>query len=309
MRISKARFFTKLDVRGAYNFIRMAEGEEWKTAFRTRYGLFESLVMPFGLTNAPADFQRFINETLAHFLDHFTSAYLNDILIHSDTMEEHTRHVHRVLERLTDADLHLKPEKCEFHKTEVKYLGLIIGADGIKMDPSKVEKVKAWPPPENLRDVRAFLGLANFYRRFIKGYPKVVEPLTRLTRKGQPFKWETKQQESFDGLKTSFTTAPILRRFDHDRDIVVETNASDFVSAPVLSQYDDEETLHPVAFFSKKHSPAECNYEIYDKGLMAIVRVFEEWRAELQSVENPISVLTDHKNLEYFTTTKLLNRR
>jgi len=265
--------------------------------------------MPFGLTNVPADFQRFINETLAPFLDHFTSAYLDDILIYSDTMEEHTRHVHRVLERLTDAGLDLKPEKCEFHKTEVKYLGLIIGADGIKMDLSKVETVKAWPPPENLRDVRAFLRFANFYHRFVKGYSKVVEPLTRLTRKGQPFKWETKQQESFDGLKTSFTMAPILRRFDHDRDIVVETDASDFVSAPVLSQYDDEGTLHPVAFFSKKHSPAECNYEIYDKELMAIVRAFEKWRAELQSVENPISVLTDHKNLEYFTTTKLLNCR
>jgi len=231
------------------------------------------------------------------------------VTAYSDTMEEHTRHVHRVFERLTDAGLHLKPEKCEFHKTEVKYLGLIIGADGIKMDPSKVETVKPWPPPENLRDVRAFLGFANFYHRFVKGYSMVVEPLTRLTRKGQPFKWETKQQESFDGLKTSFTTAPILRRFDHDRDIVVETDASDFVSAAVLSQYDDEGTLHPVAFFSKKHSPAECNYEIYDKELMAIVRTFEEWRAELQSVENPISVLRDHKNLEYFTTTKLLNRR
>jgi len=138
------------------------------------------------------------------------------------------------------------------------------------------------------------LRFANFYRRFVKGYSKVVEPLTRLTRKGQLFKWETKQQESFDGLKTSFTTAPILRRFDHNCDIVVETNASDFVSAPVLSQYDDEGTLHPVAFFSKKHSPAECNYEIYDKKLMAIVRAFEEWRTELQSVENLILVLTDH---------------
>jgi len=150
MRILKARFFTKLDVRGAFNLIRIAAGEEWKTAVRTRYSLFESSVMPFGLTNAPADFQRFINKTLASFLDHFTSAYLDDILIYSDTMEEHTRHFQGVLERLTDAGLDLKPEKCEFHKTEVKYLGLIIGADGIKMDPSKAETVKAWPPPENL---------------------------------------------------------------------------------------------------------------------------------------------------------------
>jgi len=145
IRISKAQFFTKLDVSRAYNLIRMAEGEEWKTTFRTRYGLFESLVMPFGLTNAPADFQQFINETLAPFLDHFMSAYLDDILIYSDTMDEHTWYVHQVLERMTNTSLHLKPEKYEFHKTEVKYLGLIIGADSIKMDLSKVETVKVWP--------------------------------------------------------------------------------------------------------------------------------------------------------------------
>jgi len=142
------------------------------------------------------------------------------------------------------------------------------------------------------------LGFANFYCRFVKGYSKVVEPLTWLTRKGQPLKWETKQQKSFDGLKTSFTMAPIVRWFDDDCNIVVETDASDFVSAAVLLQYDDKGTLHPMVFFSKKHSPAECNYEIYDKELMAIVWAFEEWHAELQSVENPISVLTDHKNLE-----------
>jgi len=250
----------------------MAEGEEWKTAFRMRYGLFESLVMPFDVSNSPADFQGFINETLVSFLDHFTFTYLDDILIYLDTMEEHTQHIHHVLERLTNASLHLKLEKYEFHKTEVKYLGLISGEDGIKMDPSKVETVKAWPPPENLRDVQAFLGFVNFYCRFVKGYSKVVEPLTWLTRKGQLFMWETRQQESFDRLKTSFMMAPILRRFDHDRDIAVETDTSDFLSAAFLSQYDDKGTLHPVAFFSKKHSPAECNYEIYDKKLIAIVR-------------------------------------
>jgi len=177
------------------------------------------------------------------------------------------------------------------------------------MDPSKVETVKAWPPPKILRDVRAFLGFTNFYHRFVKGYSNVVKPLTRLTRKVQPFKWETKQQESFHGLKTSFTMAPILHRFDHNGDIVVETDATDFVSATVLSQFNDEGNLHPVAFFSNKHSPTECNYEIHDKELMAIVRAFEEWGAELQSVENLTLLLTDHKNLEYFTTTKLLNRR
>ena len=141
MRLSKARWFTKLDVRNAYNLLRIAEGEEGKTAFRTRYGLYESLVMPFGLTNAPASFQNFINDALQPFLDRFATAYLDDILIYSDTLEEHKVHVRQVLEQLQRYGLHLKPEKCEFFRTEVKYLGLIIGREGIKMDPEKIRTV------------------------------------------------------------------------------------------------------------------------------------------------------------------------
>ena len=129
MRLSKARYFTKLDVRNAYNLLHIAEGEKWKTAFRTRYGLYESLVMPFGLTNAPASFRNFINDALQPFLDRFATAYLDDILIYSDTLEEHREHVRLVLEQLQKHGLYLKPEKCEFFRTEVKYLGLIIGRE------------------------------------------------------------------------------------------------------------------------------------------------------------------------------------
>jgi hypothetical protein len=309
MRLSKARYFTKLDVRNAYNLLRIAEGEEWKTAFRTRYGLYESLVMPFGLTNAPASFQNFINDALQPFLDRFATAYLDDILIYSDTLEEHREHVRLVLEQLQKHGLHLKPEKCEFFRTEVKYLGLIIGREGIKMDPEKVRAVREWETPGKLFDVRSFLGFANFYRRFIYGYSDIVRPLTELTRKGRKWSWDPEHDAAFEHLKDAFASAPILQRFDFDKDIVVETDASDYVSAGVLSQVGDDGLLHPVAFFSKKHSPAECNYEIYDKELMAIIRCFEEWRAELQSSINPIKVLSDHKNLEYFMTNKLLSRR
>ena len=309
LQLSKARYYTTLDIRSAYNLIRMAEGEEWKTAFRTRYGLFESLVMPFGLTNAPADFQRFINEVLHPFLDRFCTAYLDDILIYSRTLQEHKQHVRQVLDALSANGLHLKPEKCEFHRTEVGYLGLIISQDGIKMDPKKVEAITKWESPMNLHDVRAFLGFANFYRRFIDNYSAIVAPMVRLTKKGAPFVWDASCEDAFQLLKIRFTSAPILRHFDPDLEIVVETDASDYVSAGVLSQYDKDGVLHPVAFFSKKHLPAECNYEIYDKELMAIVRSFEEWRAELESSAHPIKVLSDHKNLEYFMSTKLLNRR
>jgi transposase InsO family protein len=313
MRLSRAKYFTCLDIRGAYNLVRMAEGEEWKTAFRTRYGLFESLVMPFGLTNAPSDFQALINNVLRAYLDDFCSAYIDDIIIYSNTLKEHREQVYKVLKALSDAGLHLKPEKCQFHKQEVKYLGFIITTNGIRMDPSKVSCVLGWETPKNITDVQCFLGFANFYRRFIKDYSAVVTPLTGMTRKegGKylPFVWGPEQQTAFDHLKYAFTTAPILRHFDYDREIVVETDASDYVSAGILSQYDDEDILHPVAFYSKKHSPAECNYEIYDKELLAIVRAFEEWRPHLEGSSHPIQVLSDHKNLEYFMTTKLLNRR
>jgi len=208
--VCKARFFTKLDLRGAYNLVRMAEGEEWKTAFRTRFGLFESLVMPFGLCNAPATMQNFINDVLRDYLDVFATAYLDDILIYSTSLNEHREHVRMVLRRLKEAGLYLKAEKCEFHQTEVEYLGMIISVQGIKMDTKKISAITEWPTPKNVRDVQSFLGFANFYRRFIKDYSKVVAPLTRLTRKNTPFQWSPQCHEAFNKLKSTFTTAPVL---------------------------------------------------------------------------------------------------
>jgi hypothetical protein len=308
MNLSRTKWFTKLDIRGAYNLIHMAEGEEWKATFYTRYGLFESLVMPFGLSNAPATFQNFINDVLAPYIDQFCTMYLDDTLIYSDTFEEHQEHVNLVLEAFEKAGLHLKPGKCEFYHQEVKYLHLIICMEGIKMDPEKITAVQDWEAPRNLKDIRVFLGFANFYHRFVQNYSKIIQPLTLLTRKGVTFVWKEEQQKAFDDLKNMFTSTPVLAGFDPNRDVIVETDTSDYVSAGVLSQCDNDGILHPVAYILKKHSPAECNYEIYDKELMAIICAFEEWRPELQSVINPIRVLSDHKNLEYFTTMKLLNR-
>ena len=309
MRLHKAKVFTKLDVRSAYNLIRMAPGEEWKTAFRTRYGLYESLVMPFGLTNAPASFQHFINDTLHEYLDVFCTAYLDDILIYSENPKEHTDHVRLVLTALSGAGLNLKPEKCEFRRSTVKYLGMIISDSGCGVDPAKVATIQEWATPRNVKDIQSFLGFANFLRRFVQGYSGIAAPITRLTRKDTPFKWGREQQDAFDELKQAFTTAPVLRHFDPDLPTTIETDASDYVSAGIMSQPDREGRLHPVAYFSKKHSLAECNYEIHDKELLAIIRCFEEWRPELEGSPCPVRVLTDHRNLEYFITKKLLNRR
>ena len=307
-RLQKARWYTKLDMRGAYNLLRIAEGEEWKTAFRTRYGHFEYAVMPFGLTNAPASFQHFVNDVLRKFLDRTGTAFLDDVLVYSDSLEENIQHTGEILEALDSAGLHLKPEKCRFHVQEVDYLGLVITPGGIRMQPSMVATIQKWESPTSLKGVQEFLGFANFYRRFILNYSSIVAPLTHLTRKDTPFIWNQEQEEAFQKLKDAFTSAPILRHFDWEKPIVVETDASDFVSAGVLSQPDEKDVLHPVAFFSKKHSPAECNYEIYDKELLAIVRCFEEWRPYLVGSPHLIQVLTDHKNLEYFKTKRTLNQ-
>ncbi|KAI0994988.1 hypothetical protein K3495_g13193, partial [Podosphaera aphanis] len=203
----------------------------------------------------------------------------------------------------------LRPEKCEFHTRSTTYLGLIIEAGGIKMDPKKVETVKSWSVPKTGKDVQAFWGFANFYRRFIRGFSLLALPLTKLTRKDTPFLWNIQAEAAFETLKNAFTTAPILAHFDPEKLIIVETDASDYVAAGILSQYDENNNLRPVAYFSKKHSPAECNYEIYDKELLAIIRAFEEWRPEPEGAAHPIEVISDHKNLEYFMSTKHLNRR
>ena len=308
-RLARARIFTKLDVVAAFHKLRIAAGDEWKTAFKTRYGLWEWLVMPFGLAGAPASFQAYINSVLGEFLDQFCTAYIDDILIYSSSQKEHTQHVKMVLERLMLAGLQLDVTKCEFNVTEVKYLGLIITTEGIRMDPEKVSTIQDWKVLANVKDVQAFIGFANFYRRFIKDFSKIAAPLVHLTRKDVPFEMSPECVRAMEALKKAFTSTVVLAHFNPEKPCIVETDASDWVTAGVLSQYDSCDRLRPVAYFSKKMSPAETNYEIYDKELLAVIRCFEVWRPELEGSPFPIRVLSDHKNLEYFMSTKELTRR
>ncbi|KAH0358938.1 hypothetical protein KCU65_g10168, partial [Aureobasidium melanogenum] len=303
------KYFSKIDIVAAFNNIRIKKGLEYLTAFRTKLGLFESLVMPFGLTGAPATWQRFMNDLLRPYIDLFCQVYLDDILIYSKTRKEHENHLRQILEVLRQNKLYAKPSKCEFFKTEVIYLGFILGVDGIRMDPAKVETIVNWQPPKNVTDVKSFTGFAGFYRRWIKDFSRILAPITALERKNTKFEWTPKCQQAFDFLKEAFTREPVLKHFDWDKPAILETDASDYVCAGVLSQYDDEGVLHPVAFYSKKMTPAECNYEIYDKELLAIIRCLEEWSAELEMNQEMIKILCDHRNLEYFMSTKMLNRR
>ena len=308
--ISKAKWFTKLDIIAAFYKLRIFEGDEWKTAFRTRYGLYEWMVTPFGLANAPSTFQKYVNWALRDYLDEFCSAYIDDILIYSSgSRKQHREHVGKVLQRLREAGLQIDIDKCEFEVQETKYLGFIIEAGkGLRMDPEKVKAISEWEVPTSVKGVRSFLGFANFYRRFIKDFSDLVRPLTDLTHKDRRFSWSLEADAAFQRLKAIFTSAPALAQFDFDRETRIETDSSGWCIGGTLQQLADNGLWVPCAFFSKKNNPAECNYEIHDKELLAIIRCLEEWDAELRGVDG-FEIHTDHKNLEYFMTVRKLTER
>jgi hypothetical protein len=246
-------------------------------------------------------------------LDDFALAYLDDVLIFSDTFEDHVRQVREVLVRLRDAGLQIDINKCEFHVQETLYLGMIISTEGIRMDPAKVQAVLEWETPRSVKDVQSFLGFANFYRHFILKFSLIATPLTDLTKKDGTFEWSPRTQGAFEALKRAFTSNPVLAYFEPGRETCIKTDANGNVVACVASQkhiVDGKEVWKPVAYFSKKMTPAERNYDIYDKELLAIIKAFDEYKAELMPcTDEPIIVVTDHKNLEYFMTTKMLNER
>jgi hypothetical protein len=213
-RMAAAKVYTKLDIRQAFNRIRMDPDSEELTTFRSRYGSYKCKVLPFGLANGPATYQRYMNDVLFDYLDDFCTAYMDDIMIYSDNEAEHAIHVHKVLQRLRDAGLQADIRKCEFSVTETKYLGFIVSTDGLRVDPEKVQVVKDWKPPRTVKGVQSFLGFCNFYRRFIRDYGVVAKPLNRLTRTGLPFRWDQDCEDAFNKLKYRLTSAPVIRYYN-----------------------------------------------------------------------------------------------
>ncbi|QRV77936.1 Retrotransposable element Tf2 protein [Ceratobasidium sp. AG-Ba] len=252
-----AKIFSKFDLKWGYNLVRIKEGDEWKTAFKTRYGLFKYLVMPFGLTNAPATFQHFMNDIFRDILDVYVIIYLDDILVFSKNKEDHEKHVREVLSQLQKHHLYCNLAKCFFSVEEIDYLGLIVSPEGIRVDPAKVVKAIDWSVPS-----------------------KVVQ-----------------------------VQDPVLIIPDISKQFFLECDASDFATVAILSQFSEDNQLHPVAFLSKAMTPAECNYDIYHKELLAIVKALKEWRHLLEGTALPVQIITDHKNLEPFKATKDLRGR
>ena len=206
-------------------------------------------------------------------------------------------------------DLYLRPEKCEFEKSEIEYLGLLISEGKLRMDPGKVAAVKDWPTPKNLKEVRGFIGFANFYRRFIKDFAKLARPLHDLTKKEVPFQWGPNQQQAFDNLKTAFTTAPILRLWNPELPTKLEVDASGFATGGVILQQQEDQLWRPVAFRSSSMNDAERNYEIYDREMLAVILALKDWRHFLEGAHNPFTIVTDHSNLQFWRTAQNLSRR
>ena len=308
--LTHATIFTKLDLRNAYHLVRIREGDEWKTGFNTHLGHFEYLVMPFGLTNAPAVFQALVNDVLRDLLNVSVVVYLDDILIFSRTATEHTRHVRQVLQRLLENRLFVKAEKCTFSTTSVEFLGHVLEEGRVRADPKKIRAVEEWPRPTDRTQLRRFLGFSNFYRRFIRDFSRVAAPLSALTSTSRPYAWTPAAEEAFLALKSLFTTAPVLVFPDPSRQFIVEVDASDTGIGAVLSQRSGEDQqVHPVAFLSRRFSPAESNYDVGNRELLAVHAALEEWRHWLEGAQQPVLIWTDHKNLTYIRDAKRLGPR
>jgi len=301
-----AKIFTRLDLRSAYNLVRVKEGHEYLTAFRTPIGHFEYLVMPFGLRNAPSVFQRFIQDVLADCIGFYVQVYLDDIIIYSSSTDIHVKHVCTVLKLLIDNGLYVKLEKYDFHVKETKFLGLIVSTEGLTIDKSKLKYIIDWPAPKNVKELQSFLGLCNFYRKFIRNFSTIIEPLRTLL-KNTDFIWDVRADNAFNELKNAFSGNEVLIYPDPEKEFVVEIDASDYAVGCILSQvFFKDSQHHPIAFYSRSLTTAEANYTIYDKELLAIIVAFDVWRHHLEGAKFPVQVITDHKNLLYFKNLKTL---
>ena len=292
-----ARFFTKLDLRSGYHQVRMFTGEIDKTAFRTHHGHYELLVMPFGLSNAPATFQALMNDVLRPYLRRFVLVFFDDILIYRASWAEHLQHVSIVLNELRVHQLHLKRSKCSFGAPSVAYLGHIISAAGVAMDADKVAAVSAWPQPRSARGLRGFLGLAGYYRKFIRDFGLIAAPLTRLLRRDS-FAWDKEAEDAFQALKRALTTGPILQMPDFDKLFIIDCDTSGVGFGVVLHQ-----GTGPVAFFSHPFAARHIKLAVYERELIGLVQAVRHWRPYLWGRQ--FLVRTDHYSLKYLLEQRL----
>ncbi|GFR52906.1 hypothetical protein Agub_g15551 [Astrephomene gubernaculifera] len=306
-KLKGSAYFSSIDLQQGYNQIRIADSDIPKTAFRTPYGHYEYTVLSFGLVNAPATFQAVMDRTFRQYIDKFVVCYLDDILVYSKTKEEHLEHLRLVFDILRKQQLYAKRSKCHWAQSQVEYLGHIVSVDGVRMDPRKTAAVRDWPVPTNVQELRKFLGLTNYFRKFIARYSVLAAPLTSLTGKNafsSPAAWTPACQAAFDAIKRTVAGDIVLRFPDFSLPFRVEviTDASLYGTGAVLLQEG-----RPVAFTSKKFSSAKRNYTTGEQELLAVLHALREWRCYLEG--RPFVVKTDHKPLTFLQGVPTLNRR
>jgi RNase H-like domain found in reverse transcriptase/Reverse transcriptase (RNA-dependent DNA polymerase)/Integrase zinc binding domain/Integrase core domain len=309
-KIKGTKLFTKFDVRWGYNNVRIKAEDQWKAAFKTNRGLFEPTVVFFGMCNSPATFQAMMDSIFSDMIEgRKVIVYMDDILIFVKNQEELQEQTKQVLQRLREHNLFLKPKKCEFNKSTMEYLGLIIQEEKMSMDPVKLSGIQDWPTPMSVKQVQGFIGFANFYRRFIKKFSKLVLPFNNLLRKDTKFDWNDQCQEAFETLKERFIQEPVLMMPDHSKPFQIESDASKYASGAVLTQMDINGDRHLMAFLSKTFTDTERRYEIYDRELLRIVQALKECWHYIQGSGHTTLMHTDHRNLTYFQKAQKLSDR
>jgi hypothetical protein len=300
-----------MDIRWGYNNVRIHEGDEWKAAFICKYGLYEPLVMFFGLTNSPATFQSMMNTIFdLEIAQQWLNDYLDDILIGNEgDREDLTNKANIVLAKCEANDLYVKPEKSEFFTTKVSFLGFIVEDGKLAMEEQKVSGIADWPPPQDESGVRSFIGFCNYYRKFIKDYADLCKPLNDLLHKTTIWNWTDKRHASFEKLKATFVTRPVLLIPDYTKPFIIEADASLFATGAVLLQEDSNGDEHPTGYLSLSLQPAERNYQVYDRELYAIIRALREWRHYILGSSFVTIIRTDHANLTYYRSPQRLTQR
>jgi hypothetical protein len=287
--LAGTKIFSKLDLRAGYHQIRMHPADEEKTVFKTHHGHFQFRVMPFGLTNAPATFQCIMNSLFAPFLRKFVIVFLDDILVYSSSWTEHLEHLRAVLQKLRESKFFAKVSKCSFGQDNIQYLGHIISAQRVSKDPEKTMAMEQWPLPTNATELRGFLGLTSYYRKFVKNYGIISKPLTQLlTKKG--FEWTPEATVAFLALKQAMVQTPVLALPNFQLPFTVETDDGELGVGAVLMQLG-----HPIAYMSKSLGVMNRKLSIYEKEFMAVIMAIDKWRQYLQL--GPFTILTDHKSL------------
>jgi len=293
-----AFWFTKLDMQSGYHQIRVCPGDEEKTAFKTHNGHWEFKVMPFGLTNAPATFQAVMNTLFAGMLRKFVLVFVDDILVYSPTLEDHVLHLQEVFTTLQQQGFLLKKSKCSFAQQKLEYLGHIISDQGVATDPEKIQAIASWPTPTDSKQLRGFLGLSGYYRKFIRNYAVFSRPLTDLLKKQVPFVWTTQHQQCFTTLKEALISSPVLALPDFTKSFQVETDASSTGIGAVLMQDN-----HPIAYLSKAHGVKTQQLSTYEKECLALIMAVSRWKPYLQHKE--FTILTDQRSLIHLTEQKI----